>query len=132
MNLIRAAGKVNDWKLNLGEIARIWKGGCIIRARFLDRIKSAYDRSADIASLLIDPEFAAEMNERHSALRSVVVLAIGKGVSVGAFSASLAYYDTYRRDRLPANLTQAQRDFFGAHTYERTDKAGSFHTEWSQ
>jgi len=132
MNLIRAAGKVNDWKLNLGEIARIWKGGCIIRARFLDRIKTAYDRSADIASLLIDPEFAAEMNERHSALRSVVVLAIGKGVSVGAFSASLAYYDTYRRDRLPANLTQAQRDFFGAHTYERTDKEGSFHTEWAQ
>jgi len=132
MNLIRAAGAKNGWHLRLGEIASIWKGGCIIRARFLDRIKKAYDRSADIASLLIDPEFAAEMNERQASLRSVVTLAISRGVSTGAFSASLAYYDSYRRDRLPANLTQAQRDYFGAHTYERTDKAGVFHTEWTQ
>jgi 6-phosphogluconate dehydrogenase len=132
MNLIRAAGAKNGWHLRLGEIASIWKGGCIIRARFLDRIKKAYDRSADIASLLIDPEFAAEMNERQASLRTVVTLAISRGVSTGAFSASLAYYDSYRRDRLPANLTQAQRDYFGAHTYERTDKAGVFHTEWAQ
>jgi len=132
MNLIRAAGAKNGWHLRLGEIASIWKGGCIIRARFLDRIKKAYDRSADIASLLIDPEFAAEMNERQASLRTVVTLAISRGVSTGAFSASLAYYDSYRRDRLPANLTQAQRDYFGAHTYERTDKAGVFHTEWTQ
>jgi len=132
MNLIRAAGAKNGWNLQLGEIARIWKGGCIIRARFLDRIKKAYDRSGELPSLLVDPEFAAEMNERQSALRSVVTLAISRGVSTGAFSASLAYYDSYRRDRLPANLTQAQRDYFGAHTYERTDKQGSFHTEWAQ
>lgn len=132
MNLIRAAGKLNNWNLNLGEIARIWKGGCIIRARFLDRIKTAYDRNGDIASLLVDADFAAEMNERSAALRSVVVLAIGKGINVAAFSGSLAYFDSYRRARLPANLTQAQRDFFGAHTYERTDKAGVFHTEWAE
>jgi len=131
MNLIRTAGKENNWNLQLGEIARIWKGGCIIRAKFLDRIKSAYDRSGDLASLLVDPEFAAEMNDRQASLRSVVTLAIARGVSMGAFSASLAYYDTYRRDRLPANLTQAQRDYFGAHTYERTDKKGVFHTEWA-
>ena len=112
--------------------ALLFVAGCIIRARFLDRIKQAYDRNGDIASLLVDPEFASEMNERHTALRAVVVLAIGKGVSVGALSGSLAYYDSYRRDRLPANLTQAQRDYFGAHTYERLDKAGAFHTEWSQ
>jgi 6-phosphogluconate dehydrogenase len=132
MNLIRTAGKAHDWKLNLGEIARIWKGGCIIRARFLDRIKTAYDRSGDLANLMIDPEFAKEMNDRHAALRRVVVGAINKGISVGAFSGSLFYYDSYRRDRLPANLTQAQRDFFGAHTYERLDKEGAFHTEWAQ
>jgi len=132
MNLIRAAGLKNNWNLSLGEIARIWKGGCIIRARFLDRIKNAYDRNGNISSLLIDPDFAKEMNERQQSLRSIVVLAVQKGISLGAFSASLAYYDTYRRDRLPANLTQAQRDYFGAHTYERTDKAGAFHTEWAQ
>lgn len=131
MNLIRAAGVVNKWNLNLGEIARIWKGGCIIRAKFLDRIKQAYDRDPKLASLLVDPEFAKEMGDRNGSLRKVVVLAIERGVSVGAFSSSLAYYDTYRRDRLPANLTQAQRDFFGAHTYERLDKEGSFHTEWA-
>jgi 6-phosphogluconate dehydrogenase len=132
LNLIREAAKVNKWQLNLGEIARIWKGGCIIRAVFLDRIKAAYDRNSALASLLVDTEFAKEINARQASLRKVVSLAIQVGVSVPAFSASLAYFDSYRRDRLPANLTQAQRDFFGAHTYERTDKSGSFHTEWSK
>jgi len=131
MNLIKEAGKQHGWNLNLGAIARIWKGGCIIRAKFLDRIKAAYDRNAELNSLLIDPEFAKEINERQGALRRVVSLAIQVGIGVPAFSASLAYYDSYRRPRLPANLTQAQRDFFGAHTYERVDgKAGWFHTEW--
>lgn len=132
MNLIREAGKNNDWQLDLGEIARIWKGGCIIRAVFLDRIKAAYDRNAELPSLLLDPEFAKEMNERQSALRHVVQLAISIGLPVPALSGSLAYYDSYRRRRLPANLTQAQRDFFGAHTYERTDRPGSFHTQWNE
>lgn len=132
MNLIRAAGDKQNWNLNLGEISRIWKGGCIIRAVFLDRIKAAYDRDGGLSSLLVDPEFAKELNDRQAAWRRVVKLAIDRGIGVPAFSASLAYYDSYRRSRLPANLTQAQRDYFGAHTYERVDKTGSFHSEWSR
>jgi 6-phosphogluconate dehydrogenase len=132
MNLICAAGIQNKWNLDLGAISRIWKGGCIIRAVFLDRIKAAYDRDAKLASLLVDKEFAAELNERQAAWRRVLDLAISYGIGTPAFSASLAYFDSYRRSRLPANLTQAQRDFFGAHTYERTDKEGWFHSEWSK
>eukprot|EP00245_Coleochaete_scutata_P004055 TRINITY_DN1623_c0_g1_i1.p1 TRINITY_DN1623_c0_g1~~TRINITY_DN1623_c0_g1_i1.p1 ORF type:complete len:567 (-),score=127.77 TRINITY_DN1623_c0_g1_i1:596-2296(-) len=130
MNLIRAKSVEQGWDLNLGELARIWKGGCIIRAVFLDRIKKAYDRNPALASLLVDPEFAKEMVDRQAAWRRVVQKAIGLGVSTPGMSASLAYFDTYRRARLPANLVQAQRDYFGAHTYERTDMEGSFHTEW--
>ncbi|KAL8120994.1 6-phosphogluconate dehydrogenase, decarboxylating 2 [Apium graveolens] len=130
MNLIRAKSIEMGWGLTLGELARIWKGGCIIRAIFLDRIKQAYDRNADLASLLIDPEFAKEMIERQAAWRRVVCVAINAGVSTPGMSSSLAYFDTYRRERLPANLVQAQRDYFGAHTYERTDMPGDFHTEW--
>jgi len=132
MNIIKEASKTHKWNLDLGAIARIWKGGCIIRAIFLDRIKAAYDRNPNLASLLVDPEFAKELAERQAALRRVVALGIQYGVSMPSFSASVAYYDSYRRARLPANLTQAQRDFFGAHTYERTDKKGSFHTEWAK
>jgi len=132
MNLIRSAGKSYNWHLNLGNIAKIWKGGCIIRAIFLDRIKAAYDRKADLSSLLVDSEFAQELNSRQVSLRKIVALAITAGIAVPALSSSLAYFDSYRRARLPANLTQAQRDFFGAHTYERTDKSGVFHTEWSK
>jgi len=132
MNLIKEAGKVHKWNLNLGEISRIWKGGCIIRAIFLDRIKGAYARDANLPSLLLDPEFASELNVRQTALRRIVSLAAISGISAPAFSASLAYYDQFRRSRLPANLIQAQRDFFGAHTYERIDRSGVFHTEWSK
>jgi len=132
MNLIRQAAIVNKWDLDLGEIARIWKGGCIIRAKFLGRIKAAYTRNKALSSLLIDPEFAAEMNERHMQLRELITLGIQVGISMPSFSASLAYLDTYRRDRLPANLTQAQRDFFGAHTYLKLDGSGPFHTEWEK
>ncbi|KAF9623561.1 hypothetical protein IFM89_003351 [Coptis chinensis] len=130
MNLIRAKSIEKGWDLKLGELARIWKGGCIIRAVFLDRIKQAYDRNPDLANLLVDPEFAKEMIERQSAWRRVVCLAINLGISTPGMSASLAYFDTYRRARLPANLVQAQRDYFGAHTYERTDIRGAFHTKW--
>lgn len=130
MNLIRAKSIEKGWDLKLGELARIWKGGCIIRAIFLDRIKKAYDRNPDLFSLLVDPEFAKEMIERQSAWRRVVTLAINAGVSVPGMSASLAYFDSYRRESLPANLVQAQRDYFGAHTYERIDMPGFFHTEW--
>ncbi|KAK4798667.1 hypothetical protein SAY86_030993 [Trapa natans] len=130
MNLIRAKSIEKGWDLQLGELARIWKGGCIIRAIFLDRIKQAYDRNPDLANLLVDPEFAKEIIERQSAWRRVVCLAINSGISVPGMSSSLAYFDTYRRESVPANLVQAQRDYFGAHTYERVDMEGSFHTEW--
>lgn len=132
MNLLRAKSIEKVWNLNLGALARIWKGGCIIRAVFLDRIKKAYDRNPNLASLLVDPEFAKEMVERQAAWRRVVGLAIEMGISTPGMSASLAYFDTYRRARLPANLVQAQRDYFGAHTYERVDRAGAYHTEWAK
>eukprot|EP00249_Psilotum_nudum_P016121 c25667_g1_i1 orf=477-1955(-) len=132
MNLIRSKSIEKGWNLNLGELARIWKGGCIIRAVFLDRIKQAYDRNPKLASLLLDHEFAREMVDRQAAWRRVVSLAINMGISTPGMSASLAYFDTYRRSRLPANLVQAQRDYFGAHTYERIDSPGSFHTEWAK
>ncbi|XP_073308514.1 6-phosphogluconate dehydrogenase, decarboxylating 1, chloroplastic-like [Primulina huaijiensis] len=132
MNLLRGKSIEKGWGLNLGELARIWKGGCIIRAVFLDRIKQAYQRNSGLANLLVDPEFAREMVQRQAAWRRVVGLAIQKGIGVPGMSASLQYFDTYRRGRLPANLVQAQRDYFGAHTYERIDCPGSYHTEWSK
>ncbi|OWM78249.1 hypothetical protein CDL15_Pgr015068 [Punica granatum] len=121
-----------DKKKLIDEVRRalIWKGGCIIRAIFLDIIKKAYDRNPDLANLLVDPEFAQEIIERQSSWRRVVSLAINSGISVPGMSSSLAYFDTYRRARVPANLVQAQRDYFGAHTYERVDMEGSFHTQW--
>ncbi|GAB2234207.1 hypothetical protein Droror1_Dr00003449 [Drosera rotundifolia] len=130
MNLIRAKSIEQGWDLKLGELARIWKGGCIIRAIFLDRIKKAYDRNPNLANLLIDPEFSKEIIERQPAWRSVVTLSISSGITVPGMSSSLAYFDSFRRERLPANLVQAQRDYFGAHTYERIDISGSFHSEW--
>ncbi|KAH0708675.1 hypothetical protein KY284_010102 [Solanum tuberosum] len=132
MNLLRAKSSEKGWNLNLGELARIWKGGCIIRAVFLDRIKKAYQRNPNLANLMVDPEFAREMVQRQAAWRRVVGLAVQKGISVPGMSASLQYFDTYRRSRLPANLVQAQRDYFGAHTYERVDKSGAYHTEWAK
>ncbi|KAG7544153.1 6-phosphogluconate dehydrogenase C-terminal [Arabidopsis thaliana x Arabidopsis arenosa] len=132
MNLLRAKSLEKGWDLNLGEMARIWKGGCIIRAVFLDRIKKAYQRNPNLANLVVDPDFAKEMVQRQAAWRRVVGLAISAGISTPGMCASLAYFDTYRRARLPANLVQAQRDLFGAHTYERTDRPGAYHTEWTK
>ena len=133
LNLIRAAGEEHGWDLDLGECARIWKGGCIIRAKFLDRIKQAYGRDKDLASLLVDPEFAREIADRQNPWRRVVTLCFACGIPCPAFAASLGYYDTYRRASLAANLVQAQRDFFGAHTFERVDKPRGefFHCRWS-
>mmetsp|Transcript_37825 Transcript_37825/g.60651 ORF Transcript_37825/g.60651 Transcript_37825/m.60651 type:complete len:554 (-) Transcript_37825:207-1868(-) len=131
MNLIRAKSVEQGWDLDLGEMARIWKGGCIIRARFLDRIKQAYDRDADLPSLLVDAEFASELVARNDSWRRVLVAAVDAGIATPSMSGSLAYFDSYRRARLPANLVQAQRDFFGSHTYERTDMEGWHHTVWS-
>lgn len=106
------------------------QGGCIIRAQFLDRIKQAYQRDAKLPNLLVDPEFAKDLVDSEQAWRRVVAMATGNGVPVPGITASLGYFDTYRRARLPANLVQAQRDFFGSHTYQRTDKEGWFHTVW--
>ena len=131
MNLIRAKSNEQEWDLNLGEMARIWKGGCIIRAAFLDRIKKAYDKDPNLPSLLVDGEFASELVEKEQAWRRVVAAAIIAGVATPSMSSSLAYFDTYRRGRCPANLVQAQRDFFGSHTYERLDMEGWHHTLWS-
>ena len=130
MALLRQASEEYDYGLNLGEIAAIWRAGCIIRARFLNRITDAYNRNPGLTNLLLDDEFRAAVTQRLPAWRKVIQLAVARGIPTPAFSASLAYYDSYRSARLPANLIQAQRDFFGAHTYERTDREGIFHSEW--
>ena len=128
--LFRAASQQFNWNLNYGDIATIWRGGCIIRAKFLNRIKEAFDRDPQLENLMLDPFFRDILDKSQTGWRSAVSLAIQAGVAVPAFSASLAYFDSYRQERLPANLLQAQRDYFGAHTYERVDKPGTFHTEW--
>jgi 6-phosphogluconate dehydrogenase len=132
MSLIRAGAATYQWKIDLREIARIWKGGCIIRARFLDAIMNAFERKPDLANLLLDEDFAGKVGRSQDGWRRVVGMAQAAGVPVPAFGASLAYYDSYRTPRLPQNVTQAQRDAFGSHTYERTDKPelGFIHTDW--
>jgi len=128
--LLRAASREYGYSLDLAAIARIWRGGCIIRARLLEDIRAALERDPDLPNLLVDPTFARAVQERQGPLRRVVRWAAARGIPAPAFSASLAYYDAYRTARLPANLIQAQRDYFGAHTYRRVDKEGVFHTEW--
>ncbi len=130
MALLKTAADEYGYDLPYGEIARIWRGGCIIRAQFLDDIRAAFERTADLPNLLIDPYFKEAVESRQDALRTVVATAVQAGIPCPAMSASLAYFDAYRTERLPANLTQAQRDYFGAHTYRRLDKEGTFHTEW--
>ncbi len=125
------AARENGWSLNPGAIASIWRGGCIIRARFLDRIREVYDSQPDLSNLLLAPYFTDAVGRGQDGWRLVVAEAARVGIPVPAFSSALAYYDGYRRSRLPANLIQAQRDFFGAHTYERVDKPGSFHSDWA-
>lgn len=132
MNLIREGSNVNNWGIDLGELSRIWKGGCIIRAQFLDKIKQAYLARPDLPNLLVDPYFKDWVSKSQAKWRTAVTTAQTLGVPTLAMSASLAYFDSYRAANLPANLTQAQRDFFGAHTYERVDKPGApaVHTNW--
>ncbi len=130
MALLGAGSEMNDWALNFGDIATIWRGGCIIRAVFLHRITEAYERDPALQSLLLDPFFKSVLEKSEAHWRQVVARAVEAGIPVPAFSASLAYFDSYRAARLPQNLLQAQRDYFGAHTYERIDRAGIFHTEW--
>ncbi len=125
-----AAAKELGWKLNNGQIALLWRGGCIIRARFLEDIKTAFDKTPGLENLLLDDFFRKATTAAQPSWRRVVTTAVELGLPVPGFSAALSYYDAYRRDRLPANLLQAQRDYFGAHTYQRVDKPGTFHTDW--
>lgn len=130
MALLRLASHEYDYGLPLSEIARIWKGGCIIRAKLLSAIQAAFRRDPDLVNLLIDPEMSGVINRLQASLRQLAQRAIAAGVPVPGFGAALAYFDSYRRAQLPVNLIQAQRDFFGAHTYQRIDRPGIFHTEW--
>ena len=131
--LMQAAGQEYGWDLNYGNIALMWRGGCIIRSVFLDKIKSAYDQEFDLPNLLFDPYFKNEVINAQAAWRRVVAEAVTNGVPIPAMSSALAFYDGYRTERLPANLIQAQRDYFGAHTYERLDQPRGifFHTNWT-
>jgi 6-phosphogluconate dehydrogenase len=129
---MRAASRTYEWDLDMGSLATIWRGGCIIQARFLDRIKESYEEQQDTANLLTMPYFRDAVADSQDAWRRVISTAVELGVPVPAFSSSIAYYDGYRRERGPANLIQGLRDYFGAHTYRRVDREGSFHTRWSQ
>jgi 6-phosphogluconate dehydrogenase len=131
--LLREAAREEGWRLNYGAIALMWRGGCIIRSRFLAKIKEAYDKDPHLTNLLLDDFFSQTLNGYHASWRNALVRAIQLGVPMPAFSTALAFYDGYRTARLPANLLQAQRDFFGAHTYERVDKPRGqfFHTNWT-
>lgn len=131
--LMRAAAVEHDWNLNYGGIALMWRGGCIIRSAFLGKIKAAFDKESDLTNLLLDDYFKNEVDASQSGWRRVIASAVEAGIPVPAMSSALAFYDGYRRKRLPANLLQAQRDYFGAHTYERTDKPRGefFHTNWT-
>jgi 6-phosphogluconate dehydrogenase len=129
---IAAASEANGWGVELGGLATIWRGGCIIRARFLDRIREAYAADPGLRNLLFAGYFRDAVGEAQDAWRRVAATAVTLGVPTPAFASSLAYYDGFRRERGPANLLQAQRDFFGAHTYRRTDRPGTFHTRWSE
>lgn len=128
--VLEAASREYDWDLDLGEIAMIWRNGCIIRAKFLDRIREAFDKDPGLKNLLLDPFFRQIAVRNQESWRWVVKTAADLGVPVPLFSSSLSYYDSYRSESLPANLLQAMRDYFGAHTYERVDREGVFHTEW--
>ena len=127
--LMRAAAKERSWNLNYGGIALMWRGGCIIRSRFLGKIKEAFDKNPQLSNLLLDPFFRKAIKDSQRSWRKVVALAARKGIPVPAFSTALAFYDSYRSERLPANLLQAQRDYFGAHTYERVDQPRG--TNWT-
>ncbi|MFM9282071.1 NADP-dependent phosphogluconate dehydrogenase [Paenibacillus jiagnxiensis] len=127
---MRAASEEYNWNLDYGKIAMIFRGGCIIRARFLQNIKDAYDRNPELKNLFLDDYFGGVIESYQEAWRKVVAIAVTRGIPVPAFASALAYYDSYRSERLPANLLQAQRDYFGAHTFQRTDREGTFHFQW--
>jgi len=130
MSMLKMASEEYNYHLNLSEIARIWRAGCIIRARLLNHIMKVYQTNPDLPNLLIDKTFREAIQSRQDSWRQVIKSAVEHGIPVPAMSASLAYYDAYRSERLPANLIQALRDYFGAHTFERTDRTGTFHAQW--
>lgn len=132
LGIIKAASDKYDWNVNLTECARLWKGGCIIRAKLLDDIQGALARDENLSNLMVDEKFAKELNDRQMAWRRIVTLCIASGLPCPALSAALSYFDSYRCASLPANLTQGQRDFFGGHTYQRVDKEGVFHCAWTE
>lgn len=132
LGVIKAASDANDWDIDLSQCAKMWKGGCIIRAELLNGIQAALANDQDLPNLMVDPGFAAQLNARQLSWRRIVSLCIASGIACPSLSASLSYFDSYRRADLPANLTQAQRDFFGGHTYERTDREGPFHCAWTK
>lgn len=127
---MKMASKEHQWNLNYGEIAKIWRAGCIIRARFLDDITKAYDKTPDLSNLLLDEYFRKIAGEYQQSVRNIVSLSVQAGIPNPAFSSAISYYDSYRSKRLPANIIQAQRDYFGAHTYERVDQDGDYHFDW--
>jgi 6-phosphogluconate dehydrogenase len=129
-SLIAAASVVLNFGTSLEDVARVWRGGCIIRAAMLDDIVATYGDSRHTGDLMASSFLAKLAREHHTSLRSIAATAIASGIPVPAFAASLSYFDAYRSTKLPLNLVQAQRDCFGAHTYERTDRSGAFHTEW--
>jgi len=131
LGIIKAASDAKGWDINLADCAKLWRGGCIIRAALLEKIQDALVTDPNLLNLMVDPGFAKELNDRGPAWRRVVTLCTASGIPCPSMSASLTYFDTYRRANLPANLTQAQRDFFGGHTYERTDRPGAFHCAWT-
>ncbi len=127
---LKAASEEYDWNLDFGSISMLWRGGCIIRAAFLQNIKEAYETNTDLPNLLLDPYFKEIVESYQGGLRQIISMAVQQGIPIPAFSAAISYYDSYRTAKLPANLLQAQRDYFGAHTYKRVDKEGTFHTKW--
>jgi 6-phosphogluconate dehydrogenase len=129
-NLLRAAAQAYGYSYPLADVARIWRGGCIIRAALLEDFYAAYTAQPDLVNLLLAQPLAAALAERQTGWRDAIEMGVQNGVSLPVMSAALAYYDSYRSVYLPANLVQAQRDFFGSHTYERIDQAGTFHTDW--
>jgi 6-phosphogluconate dehydrogenase len=129
---LAVGSKEFGWNLDLGALATIWRGGCIIRAKFLDSIKQAYEQAPDLPNLMLAPFFQEALATAQPAWRRVVKTAVDQGIPIPAFASSLAYYDGYRRARGPANLIQGLRDYFGSHTYHRVDRAGSYHTRWAQ
>lgn len=131
-DLLKKASETYCWNLDMGRIATLWRGGCIIRAQFLDKIKDAYDNNKNLPNLLLDKYFKEAIESSQDSWRRIISMAITSGIPVPSLSSALSYYDSYRRDRLPANVIQAQRDYFGSHTYERVDREGVFHTEWKE